>query len=63
MEKEHEAEGEGFSKHTGEGGKDKELISAGTFSKQTLERQKGQQWAGDNPLPEIKQIRSTKLIS
>jgi hypothetical protein len=27
-----------------------------TFSKQRLERQKGQQWAGDKPLLEIGQI-------
>jgi hypothetical protein len=33
-----------------------ELISAQTLSKQKLERQKGQQWAGDKLLPEIGQV-------
>jgi hypothetical protein len=40
-EKEHAAEGVGCRKLTGEGGRGKELISAGTFSKQRLEEQKG----------------------
>jgi ACR3 family arsenite efflux pump ArsB len=34
----------------------KDLNSMGTFSKQRLERQKGQQWAGDKMMPEIGQI-------
>jgi hypothetical protein len=42
-EKEHAAEGAGCSECTGEGGRGKELISMHTFSKQRLERQKGQQ--------------------
>jgi hypothetical protein len=37
-------------------GRGKELISTGTFSKQRLERQKGWQWEGDKPLPEIGQM-------
>jgi hypothetical protein len=37
-------------------GEGKELISTGTFSKQRLEMQKGQQWVGGKPLPEIGQI-------
>jgi hypothetical protein len=37
-------------------GEGKELISMGTFSKQRLERQKGQQRANDKPLPEIGQV-------
>jgi hypothetical protein len=37
-------------------GRSKELISRQTFSKQRLERQEGQQWAGDKPLPEIRQV-------
>jgi hypothetical protein len=32
------------------------MISTQSFSKQRLERQKGQQWADDKPLPEIGQI-------
>jgi homoaconitase/3-isopropylmalate dehydratase large subunit len=34
-----------------------------TFSKQSLERHKGQNQAGDNPLPEIGQVAVHKLIS
>jgi hypothetical protein len=41
IEKEHAEEGAGCSEHTREGGKSKELIFTQTFSKQTLERQKG----------------------
>jgi hypothetical protein len=55
-EKEHAAERVGCSEHTRERGRSKELSSVGTFSKQKLERQKGQQWVGDKPLPEIGQI-------
>jgi hypothetical protein len=62
-EKEHAAEGVGCSKCTREGGRSKELISTGTFSKQRLKKQKGQQWVGDKLLPEIGQIWSTKFIS
>jgi hypothetical protein len=38
--------------HTREGEKGKELISMRTFNKQRLKRKKGQQLAGDKPLPE-----------
>jgi hypothetical protein len=55
-EKEHSAEGSRCTKHTGEGGRKKELISMQTFSKQRLEMQKGWQWVGDKLLPEIGQI-------
>jgi hypothetical protein len=41
---------------TREGYRGKELISTQTFSKQRLERQKGQQWVGDKLLPAIRQI-------
>jgi hypothetical protein len=46
-------------------GEGKELISTGTFSKQRLERQKGQQRAGDKPLPEIGQtsVHKAHLLS
>jgi hypothetical protein len=30
-----------FCKHSGEAGRDKEVISTGTFKKQKLEKQKG----------------------
>jgi hypothetical protein len=39
--KRNTAERVGYCKHSGEGGKSKELISIGIFSKQRLERQKG----------------------
>jgi hypothetical protein len=52
--KEQAAKGTGCSKHTGEGEKGKELLSARTFSKQRLERQKDRQWADDKPLPEVR---------
>jgi hypothetical protein len=55
-EKELAAEGVGCSKHTRERGRSKGLMSMQTFSKQRLERQKGQQWVGDKPLLEIGQI-------
>jgi hypothetical protein len=55
--------GRSCRKHNGEGWRSKELISRQTFHKQRLERQKGRQWAGDKPLPEIGQKWSTKLIS
>jgi hypothetical protein len=41
-------------------GKSKELISMQTFSKQSLESQKGQQQVGDKPLPEIGQVAAHK---
>jgi hypothetical protein len=37
-------------------GKRKKLIFVETFSKQRLERQKGQQEASDKPLPEKEQV-------
>jgi hypothetical protein len=40
-EKEHAKEGARCSEYTGEAGRCKELISAGTFSKQSLERRTG----------------------
>jgi hypothetical protein len=55
-EKEHAAEGVGCSKCTREGVRSKELICTQTYSKQSLERQTGQQWVGGKPLPEIGQI-------
>jgi hypothetical protein len=36
--KKQAAEGAGYPEHTGEGGRGKELIPMGTFSKQSLER-------------------------
>jgi hypothetical protein len=53
MNKEHAKEGSEYCEPTGEEERGKELISAWTFSKQRLERQTGQQWVGDKPLPEI----------
>jgi hypothetical protein len=50
----------GCCKSTRESGRGKDLISMGTFSKQRLEKQKGQQWVGDKPLPEIGQIEVHK---
>jgi hypothetical protein len=52
----HTAEGRRCWKCTGEGGRSKELISTWTLSKQRLERQKGQQQAGNKPLSEIGQV-------
>jgi hypothetical protein len=49
-EREHVAETAGCSECTGEGGRRKELITIQAFSKQSLERQTGQQRAGDKPL-------------
>jgi hypothetical protein len=46
----------GCCKHTREGGSDKELNSEWSFRKQRLERQKGQQWAGDKSLHEIGEV-------
>jgi hypothetical protein len=37
-------------------GEGKVLIFAQTYSKQRLKSQKGWQWAGDKPLPEIEQV-------
>jgi hypothetical protein len=50
----------GCCKLTREGGRCKELISVGTFSKQRLQRQKGSEQVGDKPLPEIGQIEVHK---
>jgi hypothetical protein len=44
---------EGCCKCTRERRRGKELISMGTFSKQRLENQKGQDRAGNKQLPEI----------
>jgi hypothetical protein len=41
-------------------GEGNELISVGTFSKQRLERQMGQQWKGDKPQPKIGEIEGHK---
>jgi hypothetical protein len=59
-EKEHTAEGSGFIECTRVRGSSKELISVGTFSKQSLERQMGRQWMGDKPLPETGQTEVHK---
>jgi hypothetical protein len=61
-EKEHAAERAGCCMCTREGGRDKELFSMGTFSKQTGKAE-GLTTGGYKPLPEIGQIVATNLIS
>jgi hypothetical protein len=64
-EKEHTAEGAGCCNCTREGGRSKDLISTWTFNKQRPERQEGQQWTGDKPLPKIEQVavHKTHILS
>jgi hypothetical protein len=54
-----------FWKCTRERGRGKELILAGTISKQALERQEGGQQVGDKPLSEAGKVvdHSTHLLS